>query len=173
MTINAPTINRVLFVTCRPISRRFPHAGTNWSASASHFWKPSPTGGDSTAKTVCRGRHRSMVLFQTVKKKIIVRLTLTKWELSVINNYSDRDCINKCPVNVPVPTSFCANQFILRQKFLSVLWPLISLCSSEKHELDLIRENGEVVGLLQDLDHLLHEESHLSDLLNGEASRSR
>lgn len=171
MTINAPTINRVLFVTCRPISPRFPHAGTNWSASASHSWQPSPTGGDSTAKTVCRGRYRSMVLFQTVKKNM-VRLTLTKWELSVINNYSDRDCINKCPVNVPVPTSFCANQFILRQMFLFVLWPLISLSSSED-ELDLIRENGDVVGLLQDLDHLLQEESHLSDLLNGQDSRSR
>lgn len=50
----------------------------------------------------------------------MVRLTLTKWELSVINNYSDRDCINKCPVNVPVPTSFCANQFILRQMLVFV-----------------------------------------------------
>lgn len=48
-------------------------------------------------------------------------------------------------------------------------------CSTResKWRLDLIMENSEVVDVLEQLGHLLQQERHLSEHLNGQASSSR
>lgn len=56
-------------------------------------------------------------------------------------------------------------------------WPLFYhlTCSTKESEqrLDLIRENGEIVNMLQQVGHLLQRERNLSEQMHGEPSWNR